>query len=169
MASKMAEGVQRGLILRNEKASENYNTEFIYRLYSEEGKGLFSTRSNVLGHMQQGGSPSPFDRNMGTKMAAKCVDWLVEQLRVAKQPDGSIKADTPDSACLLGLVRRQYRFTPLRELISETNFEQRIPKSQWWLKLRPLLRILAKHDSAYEEEGMFVTVEEECASESAMV
>lgn len=37
---------------------------------------------------------------------------------------------------------------------------QRIPKHQWWLKLRPLLRILAKHDSAYEEEGMYMTVEE---------
>lgn len=49
MAAKMAEGVQRGLILRNEKASDNYNTEFMYRLYSEEGKGLFSARMNVLG------------------------------------------------------------------------------------------------------------------------
>lgn len=49
MASKMAEGVQRGLILRNEKASENYNTDFIHRLYSEEGKGLFSCRMNILG------------------------------------------------------------------------------------------------------------------------
>jgi hypothetical protein len=34
---------------RNEKANENYTTDFIYRLYSEEGKGLFSARSNVLG------------------------------------------------------------------------------------------------------------------------
>lgn len=40
-------------------------------------------------------------------------------------------------------------------------FRQRIPKHQWWLKLRPLLRILAKHDSTYEEEGMYITVEEE--------
>lgn len=52
MATKMSEGVQRGLILRNEKASDNYNTEFIYRLYSEEGKGLFSARMNVLGWRQ---------------------------------------------------------------------------------------------------------------------
>lgn len=49
MASKMTGGIQRGLILRNEKANDNYNTEFIYRLYSEEGKGLFTARSNVLG------------------------------------------------------------------------------------------------------------------------
>uniref|UniRef100_A0A2C9GUF9 ATP-dependent 6-phosphofructokinase n=1 Tax=Anopheles culicifacies TaxID=139723 RepID=A0A2C9GUF9_9DIPT len=166
MASKMSDGVQRGLILRNEKASENYNTEFIHRLYSEEGKGLFSTRMNVLGHMQQGGSPTPFDRNMGTKMAAKCVEWLVEQLKANTQPDGSINATAPETACLLGLVRRQYKFSPLKELIGETNFLQRIPKHQWWLKLRPLLRILAKHDSTYEEEGMYITVEEEMSTDS---
>lgn len=123
MASKMADGVQRGLILRNEKANENYNTDFIHRLYSEEGKGLFSCRSNILGHMQQGGSPSPFDRNMGTKMAAKAVDWLVEQLKIHGKPGGSVHAKTQDSACLLGLVRRQYKFTPLKELICDTNFE----------------------------------------------
>lgn len=166
MASKMAEGVQRGLILRNEKASENYNTDFIHRLYSEEGKGLFSCRMNILGHMQQGGSPTPFDRNMGTKMAAKCVDWFIQQFKNNTKPDGTIKCETNDSACLLGIVRRQYRFTPLADLIAETNFDQRIPKSQWWLKLRPLLRILAKHDSAYEEEGMYITVEEECATDA---
>ncbi|XP_060839122.1 ATP-dependent 6-phosphofructokinase isoform X3 [Rhopalosiphum padi] len=160
MASKMAEGVQRGLILRNEKCSENYNTDFIFRLYTEEGKGLFSTRMNVLGHMQQGGSPTPFDRNMGTKQAAKCVEWLVEKLRESTRPDGTIYTDNPDTAAMMGVIRRQYRFTPLTDLLPLTNFEQRIAKTQWWLKLRPLLRILAKHDSAYEEEGMYITVEE---------
>lgn len=122
MASKMADGVQRGLILRNEKANDNYNTDFIHRLYSEEGKGLFSCRSNILGHMQQGGSPSPFDRNMGTKMAAKAVEWLVDQLKVHCK-DGKVNATTQDTACLLGLVRRQYKFSPLKELIADTNFE----------------------------------------------
>jgi len=34
---------------RNEKANENYNTDFIYKLFSEEGKGVFSARMNVLG------------------------------------------------------------------------------------------------------------------------
>ncbi|XP_047536393.1 ATP-dependent 6-phosphofructokinase isoform X3 [Vanessa atalanta] len=153
MASKMTGGIQRGLILRNEKANENYNTDFIYRLYSEEGKGLFTARMNVLGHMQQGGSPTPFDRNMGTKTAAKCLHWLVESIQ-----KGS--ANGPDSACLLGVVKRQYKFTPLEELKAQTNFAQRIPKQQWWMKLRPLLRILAKHDSTYEEEGMYMTVEQ---------
>ncbi|XP_065204748.1 ATP-dependent 6-phosphofructokinase isoform X3 [Planococcus citri] len=161
MASKMAEGVQRGLILRNEKCNENYTTEFIARLYTEEGQGLFSARMNILGHMQQGGSPTPFDRNMATKQAAKAVEWFVEQLKKYSRDDGSVYADTPDSAVMMGVIRRRYRFTPLEELKKETNFDQRIAKKQWWLKLRPLLRILAKHDSTYEEEGMYITVEEQ--------
>ncbi|KAL7735279.1 hypothetical protein ACLKA6_017984 [Drosophila palustris] len=166
MASKMAEGVSRGLILRNEKASENYTTDFIYRLYSEEGKGLFTCRMNILGHMQQGGSPTPFDRNMGTKMAAKCVDWLATQIKNNIDANGVVNCKSNDTATLLGIVSRQYRFTPLVDLIGETNFDQRIPKKQWWLRLRPLLRILAKHDSAYEEEGMYITVEEECDTDA---
>ncbi|XP_068904708.1 ATP-dependent 6-phosphofructokinase isoform X3 [Tenebrio molitor] len=160
MATKMSEGVQRGLILRNEKASDNYNTDFIYRLYCEEGKGLFSARMNVLGHMQQGGSPSPFDRNMGTKMASKAVEWMVNQLKNNMGPDGTTVCSGPESVCLLGIVKRQYKFTPIAELREQTNFELRVPKEQWWLKLRPLLRILAKHDSTYEEEGMYMTVED---------
>ena len=65
MHAKMREGVQRGLILRNELANDNYTTDFIYKVYCEEGKETFTTRMNILGHMQQGGSPSPFDRNLG--------------------------------------------------------------------------------------------------------
>ncbi|KAG8230791.1 hypothetical protein J437_LFUL011355, partial [Ladona fulva] len=169
MAAKMGEGVQRGLILRNEKANDNYTTEFINSLYTEEGKGLFSARMNVLGHMQQGGSPTPFDRNMGTKMAAKAVEWFIEQLKKNTQADGTICANTPDSAVMVGVVRRQYRFTPLVELKDDTDFEHRIPKHQWWLKLRPLLRILAKHDSTYEEEGLYMTIEENVEADSSII
>lgn len=55
------------------------------------------------------------------------------------------------------------------ECTIQTVFSQRIPKHQWWLKLRPLLRILAKHDSTYEEEGMYITVEEEMKSDAAIL
>ena len=33
-----------------------------YRMYMEEGKNHFTVRDNVLGHSQQGGTPSSFDR-----------------------------------------------------------------------------------------------------------
>ncbi|KAK7789689.1 hypothetical protein R5R35_011511 [Gryllus longicercus] len=164
MAAKMAEGVQRGLILRNEKCNENYTTDFIYRLFSEEGKGLFSARSNILGHMQQGGSPTPFDRNLGTKLAAAAVEWTSEQLHQSLK-DGKVYTNDPESVVVIGMIRRQYCFSSIKDLKENTDFEHRLPKHQWWLKLRPLLRILAKHDSTYEEEGMYVSVEEAEVSE----
>lgn len=38
---------------RNEKCHSQYNTDFIYNLYTAEGKGVFDCRVNVLGHVQQ--------------------------------------------------------------------------------------------------------------------
>lgn len=160
MAAKMSEGVQRGLILRNENANLNYNTDFMQRLFSEEGKGLFSCRMNIIGHMQQGGSPTPFDRNLGTKMGSKAVDWFSEQLKKHTNAEGKTLTTDNDTAVMIGIVRRQYRFTPFSELIDVTDFDHRIPTYQWWMKLRPLLKVLAKHESTYEEEGLYITVEE---------
>ncbi|XP_032684123.1 ATP-dependent 6-phosphofructokinase isoform X4 [Odontomachus brunneus] len=160
MAAKMSEGVQRGLILRNENANQNYSTDFMQRLFSEEGKGLFSSRMNIIGHMQQGGSPTPFDRNLGTKMGAKAVEWFSDQLRKCTGSDGKTVTTNADSAVMLGIVRRQYRYTSFMELLEVTDFEHRIPTYQWWMKLRPLLKVLAKHESTYEEEGLYITVEE---------
>ncbi|XP_060776250.1 phosphofructokinase, muscle b isoform X2 [Neoarius graeffei] len=144
LLEKMKTTVQRGLILRNEKCNPNYTTDFIFNLYSQEGKGVFDCRKNVLGHMQQGGTPSPFDRNFGTKMGAKAVLWVTQKLKEYYR-HGRIFANTPDSACVLGLKKRSVVFQPLTELKENTDFEYRIPKTQWWLSLRPLLKILAKY------------------------
>ncbi|MCJ8729106.1 hypothetical protein PDJAM_G00102360 [Pangasius djambal] len=144
LVEKMKTTVKRGLILRNEKCNLNYTTDLIYNLYSEEGKGVFDCRKNVLGHMQQGGTPSPFDRNFGTKMGAKAVLWVTDKLKECYR-HGRIFANTPDSACVLGLKKRSLVFQPLSELKENTDFEHRIPKTQWWLSLRPILKVLAKY------------------------
>ncbi|XP_066526498.1 phosphofructokinase, muscle a [Hoplias malabaricus] len=144
LVEKMKTTVKRGLILRNENCNSNYTTDFIFNLYSEEGKGVFDCRKNVLGHMQQGGTPTPFDRNFATKMGAKSVLWLTEKLKDCYR-HGRIFANSPDSACVLGMRKRGLVFQPLDELKEETDFEHRIPNTQWWLKLRPILKILAKY------------------------
>ncbi|KAB5583750.1 hypothetical protein PHYPO_G00099260 [Pangasianodon hypophthalmus] len=144
LVEKMKTTVKRGLILRNEKCNPNYTTDVIYNLYSEEGRGVFDCRKNVLGHMQQGGTPSPFDRNFGTKMGAKAVLWVTDKLKECYR-HGRIFANTPDSACVLGLKKRSLVFQPLSELKENTDFEHRIPKTQWWLSLRPILKVLAKY------------------------
>uniref|UniRef100_A0A9J7XRB5 ATP-dependent 6-phosphofructokinase n=1 Tax=Cyprinus carpio carpio TaxID=630221 RepID=A0A9J7XRB5_CYPCA len=149
LTEKMKTSIQRGLVLRNENCSENYTTDFIYQLYSEEGKGVFDCRKNVLGHMQQGGAPSPFDRNFGTKIAAKAMQWISKKLKEFYRT-GRVFANTEDSACLLGMRRRALVFQPVIQLKDETDFVHRIPKEQWWLRLRPLMKILAKYKTSYD-------------------
>ncbi|TNN08394.1 ATP-dependent 6-phosphofructokinase isoform 1 [Schistosoma japonicum] len=87
LRAKIADNVKRGLILRAEYANKNYTSEFIHQLYAEEGKGIFDCRCNILGHMQQGDRPSPFDRNLGTKFASKAIDWLDEQINANIRSD----------------------------------------------------------------------------------
>uniref|UniRef100_A0AAQ5ZR67 6-phosphofructokinase n=1 Tax=Amphiprion ocellaris TaxID=80972 RepID=A0AAQ5ZR67_AMPOC len=134
---------------RNENCNDNYTTDFIYQLYSEEGRGVFDSRKNVLGHMQQGGAPSPFDRNFGTKISAKAMQWITKKLTETFR-QGRVFANTEDSCCLLGMRRRALVFQPVVQLKGETDFVHRIPKEQWWLKLRPLMKILAKYKTSYD-------------------
>ncbi|KAF6270537.1 phosphofructokinase, platelet [Rhinolophus ferrumequinum] len=148
LTEKMKTTIQRGLVLRNESCSENYTTDFIYQLYSEEGKGVFDCRKNVLGHMQQGGAPSPFDRNFGTKISARAMQWITTKLKEAQGKGKRFVTD--DSICVLGICKRNLLFQPVAELKKETDFEHRIPKEQWWLKLRPLMKILAKYKASLE-------------------
>ncbi|XP_054893425.1 ATP-dependent 6-phosphofructokinase, platelet type isoform X1 [Poeciliopsis prolifica] len=149
LTEKMKTSIQRGLVLRNENSNVNYTTDFIYQLYTEEGRGVFDCRKNVLGHMQQGGAPSPFDRNFGTKISAKAMQWLSQKL-VETYRKGRVFANTEDTCCLLGMHARALVFQPVVELKDHTDFVHRIPKEQWWLKLRPLMKILAKYKTSYD-------------------
>ncbi|XP_078029102.1 ATP-dependent 6-phosphofructokinase, platelet type-like isoform X5 [Epinephelus lanceolatus] len=149
LTQKMKTSIQRGLVLRNENSNENFTTDFIYQLYSEEGRGVFDCRKNILGHMQQGGAPSPFDRNFGTKIAAKAMQWITRTLKESYK-GGRVFANSEDTACLLGMRRRAMVFQPVSQIRDETDFVHRIPKEQWWLKLRPLMKILAKYKTSYD-------------------
>uniref|UniRef100_A0A8C9UWG6 ATP-dependent 6-phosphofructokinase n=1 Tax=Spermophilus dauricus TaxID=99837 RepID=A0A8C9UWG6_SPEDA len=148
LTEKMKTSIQRGLVLRNESCSENYTTDFIYQLYSEEGKGVFDCRKNVLGHMQQGGVPSPFDRNFGTKISARAMQWITTKLKESYGKGKKCVSD--DYICVLGISKRNVLFQPVADLKEETDFEHRIPKEQWWLKLRPLMKILAKYKASFD-------------------
>ena len=88
---------------------------FLCRMYTEEGREHFTVRDNVLGHSQQGGTPTTFDRNMSTKLAARTVHWLTEQLNHLASHDGK------DRERLLETM-----ITPVKE-----QFTQRRPAVPW--------------------------------------
>uniref|UniRef100_A0A673YIN7 6-phosphofructokinase n=1 Tax=Salmo trutta TaxID=8032 RepID=A0A673YIN7_SALTR len=160
LIEKMKTSVKRGLILRNSNANDNYTTQFLFNLYSEEGKGTFDCRMNILGHMQQGGTPTPFDRNFGTKMGAKSVLWLTDKLKECYRHGGKgFVVPSSHSACVLGMKRRSLIFQPLASLKEDTDFEHRIPKTEWWLKLRPILKILARYEAVEIDTSEAATME----------
>lgn len=125
-------GKRVGLMIRGENADRIYTTGFLHSLFEKEGRGLFDVRQSVLGHVQQGGAPSPFDRIQATRLAARCIDHLVEN------------AGRPEGSAFIGLQSGRIRFTPLAELPQWTEPGARRPAQQWWLRLRPIAEMMAK-------------------------
>ncbi len=127
------QGKKLGVILRSERANETYTTNFISSLFEEEGGDAFDVRQAILGHIQQGGNPSPFDRIQATRFASKCVAYLEEQL----------DRDSVVSACV-GMIDGRYAFTPFEDLPRQIDRKNGRPRHQWWLGLRPVARVLAQ-------------------------
>ena len=145
MINKFNGGIERGLVLRNEKCSEYFTTECIVNLFQTEGKGNFYARSCVLGHLQQGIYPSPYDRIYGAKISSKASEKMIE-LTEKYYKDGTVDTgEDPETALMVGVIGKSYAYTPLQKLKTATNFKKRLPKKQWWCGLRVLLRELALH------------------------
>jgi 6-phosphofructokinase 1 len=125
------------LTVQNERASPMYTSEFLVRLFEQEGQGLFDAREVVLGQTQQGGAPSPFDRILGTRLAAHSIDWLSYQLDSASA-----------GGAVIGLHEGQVRVLPLRDAEALADWEHRRPAQQWWLRLRPIIDVLASRLAA---------------------
>ena len=159
--------VEGRIMLRNEKVNDLYTTEFITALFNKEGEGYFDCRHVVLGHLQQGGAPSPLDRVRASRFATLCVDFLEAQAmltdttKMLHKSAGcpiSIYTDTNESATIIGLKGTSVVFTPVVDLLAETDTNLRRPKKQWWSGLRPLLKILANYEALqYTDNSSLLT------------
>jgi 6-phosphofructokinase 1 len=139
-------GKRLALMIRNESANPFYTTGFMCALFEEEGKELFDVRQSILGHLQQGGNPSPFDRIQATRLAAKCIEFLIKEAD-NESPAGSF----------IGLEGGQVMFHSLEDFPRMTDREYQRPKEQWWMELRPIARVLAqpapRSQSEWEGDG----------------
>jgi 6-phosphofructokinase 1 len=128
-----AHGKRLGLVIRSEHADAVFTTSFIKTLFGHEGGGEFDVREAILGHVQQGGDPSPFDRIQATRLASKAVEYLIEEA----------VADEPASA-MIGLQKGKVRFTPLLEFPDLIEAGVHRPLEQGWMALRPLAKVMAR-------------------------
>ena len=126
-------GKRLGLMIRNENADPLYTTAFMRSLFEKEGGDLFDVRQAILGHVQQGGNPSPFDRIQVTRLASECINFLTQE---AGEPS--------PAAAAIGLQEGRVVFTSLEDLPRLVAKGYQRPKEQWWLRLRPIARIMAQ-------------------------
>ncbi len=139
----MTESFRRGrklfLAIRSEHASGHYSTDFLARLFEEEGGRLYDVRQVVLGHVQQGGNPSPFDRILATRLASRSLDLLLSQFAHNSSQIGFI-GRTEDGVDIIPITR-------MEEMV---DWEHKRSLDQWWMELAPIIDELS-HEPVDDE------------------
>ncbi len=127
-------GKRLGLIVRGERADPYYTTDFLVRLFEKESQDLFDVRRCVLGHTQQGGRPSPYDRIQATRLTARALAYLIEQS----------SSDLAPAVCI-GRQAGQVRFTSLSYFPDLVELHAQRPREQNWLDLKKVAKAVADH------------------------
>ena len=150
------QGKRLGLMIRNETANSFYTTAFIAALFDEEGGDLFEVRQSILGHLQQGGNPSPYDRILAARLAWEAVHRIEEMT----QRQNAASFSEVGAVCL-GIQEGDVNATPLYRIPRLMDEAHQRPLEQWWMELRPLARMLAQPGP-----GFFKQAEREKAGHS---
>ena len=90
-------------------------------------------RPAILGHLQQGGDPSPFDRIQATRLASLCLAHLIDQCEKGEF-----------NSSFIGMQNGQILFHDMRDFDRMIDAEHQRPKGQWWLELKAVASLLAK-------------------------
>ena len=131
LAEGFRSGKRLGLIIRSENADPVYTTGFITSLFQKEGGELFDARQAILGHIQEGGDPSPFDRIQATRLTARSVEYLAEQLE-----SGST------ASAMIGYQSGRLQFTNLTSYPNLIEQDAQRPIDQRWMDRRALAEIM---------------------------
>ena len=139
-ANMLTEGFENGkhlaLVIRNELANNIYTTPFISALFEEEGGDVFDVRTAILGHIQQGGNPSPFDRSIGTRFATKSINHLIHLIE-----------NNMDDCYFIGMHEGKMEFTDLFEFPRMVDETYQRPKVQWWMQLKEIARVYERYQA----------------------
>ena len=143
MVDSFRSGRQLYLVIRNERASKNYTLDVLAKIFSQEGHGLYDVRHAAIGHLQQGGDPSAFDRIMATKLVAHALDLLAEQL----------EAGTYHSS-YVGLTGGRISHHRLERMNDELDLASRRPLPQWWMGLREAISLVSQNSGVIPMEDI---------------
>ncbi|KAF9352378.1 6-phosphofructokinase, alpha subunit [Mortierella sp. NVP85] len=149
-----AEGKSQGRVfIRSEAASKTYTTDMVSTIIKEEGHQQFDSRTAILGHVQQGNSPSPLDRIRATRLAVSAIDFLEEHCGLSSTSSTTSNVSTsgpsvynkdPDSIAVAGIHGSKVSFTSVEALLKETDLKNRKPIHSWWMDYKRSCNLLAR-------------------------
>lgn len=135
-------GKRLGLIIRNENVDRLYTTDFMRALLEKESGDMFDVRTAILGHIQQGGNPSPYDRIQATRLAANSINFLISEV------------DKPSPAAVfIGLQGGRVAYTSVEQFAALVDKDYQRPRGQWWLDLRTVADSMANLRSIINGNG----------------
>ena len=118
-------------MIRNEHVDSLYSAGFMAAVFEKEGGNLFDVRQAILGHVQQGGKPSPYDRIEATRLAAAGINFLSQTADQLKPPVTAV-----------GLIDGEVAFTNIAYLYDLMDMQERRPRQQWWLELQQIADVV---------------------------
>ncbi|HOA87783.1 MAG TPA: 6-phosphofructokinase [Propioniciclava tarda] len=132
LARSFATGRKLALVVRNENANPLYTTDVVTRIFEQESCHRYDVRQTVVGHQQQGGAPSPFDRLLATRLASRALNRIDDEF-----------ASGGTEGYYLGIVESTLQARPMAHMMAEMDPTFRRPKKQWWLGLRPIVEAVS--------------------------
>jgi len=128
--------------LRNEVASSVYTTEVITKMFKEEGGALFDARSASLGHMLQGGIPSPMDRARAVRLSLKCMAFIERHHTLLQQQPAKTRQATGESAAVITIQQSSIEWVPVQVMLKHADMTNRRGKNAWWEGIKELVEAL---------------------------
>ncbi len=127
------------LAVVNEGASKYFDREFLAHTFESVGEGLYDVRHEALGHLQQGGAPTPFDRLLATRLVYHALNTLEEEF-----------VSGGDAALYVGQIAGVIDARPVERMFDDLDISNRRPFNQWWMELRPVLETVSLLDADKE-------------------
>ncbi|GJJ72281.1 6-phosphofructokinase 1 [Entomortierella parvispora] len=148
-----AEGKSQGrVIIRSEAASKTYSTDIVSAIIKEEGHQQFDSRTAILGHIQQGNSPSPLDRVRAMRLAICSIDFIEEHACAGSSASSTashvstgpaVYNKDPESIAVAGIQGSNVSFTSVEGLLKDTDLKNRKPAQTWWMDYKRTGNLLA--------------------------
>lgn len=132
MRAAFEKGRRLFLVVRNENAGGLYDREFMARVFEQEGEDVYDVRHSALGHLQQGGAPSPYDRILATRLVFDGIEELARQVAT-----GSADAK------FIGLTSNGIECQDVSAMDAQMDWQVRRPRDQWWMELQPLIPVVS--------------------------